>query len=156
MINLQLTENLLDTKCDPVDYDNFPYDPVELSNAMTLFREEKKGVGLAANQVGIPYRVVSVKGIDSCMFNPKVVYEEPHFMVMEEGCLSFPGLSVKIKRPTMIRVRWTDAFGRTTTDKFVDLTARVILHEIDHLDGIRFYNRANKFHRDQAFRKWKR
>lgn len=129
-----------------------PYDPVEFSNEMNIFREMKKGLGLAANQVGIPYRVISVKGFDSCLFNPKIVFESPEKEVMEEGCLSFPGLIVKVKRAKVIRIRAADAFGNVTTKMYKDMTARILQHEIDHINGIVFYKRANKFHRDQAFR----
>lgn len=155
-MNLNLTKEMLTTVCKPFDFTNPPYDPILLSNSLTLYREEQKGLGLAANQVGIPYRVVSVKGIDSCLFNPKVVYSSVEQKLDIEGCLSFPGLIVKIKRSDYIRVRATDALGKTSIQTFVGLSARIIQHEIDHLDGIIFIQRANKFHKEQAMRKWKR
>lgn len=152
-MELKLDNKLLTTACDKFDFNNPIFDPVELSNAMTVFRDSKSGVGLAANQVGINTRVISIRGIDSALFNPVVVHSSLDLELSEEGCLSFPGLAVKIKRAKTIRVRSSDAFGKVTTKAYNGLTARVILHEIDHIDGILFYNRSNKYYRDQAFRK---
>jgi peptide deformylase len=75
---------------------------------------------------------------------------------LEEGCLTFPGLTVKIKRPQHIRVRFTKPNNETITRQFTGMTARIFQHELDHLDGIIFYNRANRFHRDRALEKWRR
>lgn len=155
-MNLALTNDYLLTTCEKFDFTNPPYNPIELSNAMTIYREELKGLGLAANQVGIPLQVISVKGVDSCLFNPKIVHSSVEEKLDIEGCLSFPGLIVKIKRPDMVRVRATDALGVTKIHTFVGLSARIVTHEIDHLSGIVFIQRANKFHKDQAIRKWKR
>jgi peptide deformylase len=70
--------------------------------------------------------------------------------------LTFPGLTVKIKRPQHIRVRFQTPNGDTLTKQFTGMTARIFQHEIDHLDGIVFYNRANRVHRDTALEKWRR
>jgi len=155
-VELKLVNDILEKPCEPFNFENPPYDIAELNNALTLYRDENLGLGLAANQVGIPYRVISVKGMDTCMFNPKIVYSSVEEQLSEEGCLSFPGLIVKIKRAEYIRVRFTDAYGETSIKTYNGLTARIIQHEIDHIDGILFYNRANRFHKEQAFRQWKR
>ena len=156
MLQLELVNDILEQSCENFDLSNPPYDIAELNNSMILFREKNLGLGLAANQVGIPYRVISVKGFDTCLFNPKIVYSSAEEQYSEEGCLSFPNLIVKVKRAISIRVRYTDVYGETSIKSFTGLTARIIQHEIDHLDGKLFYNRANKFHKDQAFRQWKR
>ena len=97
-MELKLVNDILEKPCEPFNFENPPYDIAELNNALTLYRDENLGLGLAANQVGIPYRVISVKGMDTCMFNPKIVYSSVEEQLSEEGCLSFPGLIVKIKR----------------------------------------------------------
>ena len=155
-LGLQLTNDMLTQVCDPFDFENAPYEPINLSNNLTLLREKYRGLGLAANQVGLNLRVISVKGIDSCLFNPKIVDFNPVTIQMEEGCLSFPGMVVKIKRPIALRLRYADATGAVQTKTFNGWAARSIQHEVDHLDGILFYNRANKFHRDQALNQWNR
>ena len=72
-------------------------------------------------------------------------------MVIEsEGCLSYPGLFIKIKRPTEIRARITDWQKNIDTFKLTGLTARIFQHEYDHLQGINFTQRANKIHLDRA------
>ena len=75
---------------------------------------------------------------------------------LEEGCLSFPGLIVKVKRPQHIRVRFQTPNGDTITKQFTGMSARVFQHEIDHLNGVLYFNRANRYHRDVAMLKWKR
>jgi peptide deformylase len=89
-------------------------------------------------------------------YNPKIVQESEQTVTLEEGCLSYPGLLVKIKRPEFVRVRFQTPNAETLTKQFIGMTARVFQHEFDHLNGVRFYDKANKFHRDQAMRKWRR
>lgn len=155
-MELQLNNDLLQTQCQLFNFDDPQVDPVDLSNSMTLFREKNGGVGLAANQVGLDLAVINIKGIDGCLFNPRIVYKSDVTDTMEEGCLSFPGLAVKIKRSKMVRLRWTDAFGQTKTQQFGGYSARVIQHEIDHINGILFYNRAHQYHRSRAMKKWRK
>ena len=69
---------------------------------------------------------------------------------MIEGCLSFPGLFVKIKRPDTIQLQWETEEGTECDQQFDGITARILQHEIDHLNGITFLNRANRFHLEQA------
>lgn len=148
---------ILTRPCDVFDFSNPPMDPVELAQNMVKFMYDSNGIGLAANQVGIPYRVFAMRGAPENLvcFNPKLVQPSEMEVTLEEGCLTYPGLLVKIKRPQHIRVRFTMANGETVTKQFTGMTARIFQHELDHLDGIIFYNKANRFHRDQAIRKWK-
>jgi peptide deformylase len=69
---------------------------------------------------------------------------------LEEGCLSYPNLWVKIKRPKKIKVRYTNPDGKTETRVFDGMSARVFQHELDHLNGILHIKRANRIHLDQA------
>jgi peptide deformylase len=118
---------------------------------------EYNGLGLAANQVGEPYRIFAMRGQPEnfVCFNPKIVQPSEMEVVLEEGCLTYPGLLVKIKRPQHIRVRFQMPNGETVTKQFTGMTARVFQHEMDHLDGIVFFNRANRYHKELAFKKWK-
>jgi len=152
---LQLKNNLLGTKSEPWDFENPPMDPQKLFKDMVKVMMEKKGLGLSAIQLGIPYRVFifgnyyDEKEIYSA-FNPKIVDIGSEMKYYEEGCLSFPGIFCKIKRHSEIRVRFSDWQGNTDTFKFRDVTAQVVQHECDHLDGITFKDRANKIHWDKA------
>ena len=148
---------ILNNKCEPFDFANPPFDPVEFAEHLIKFMYEKNGLGLSANQVGIPYRIFCMRGSPKnfVCYNPKIVDSSDEEVVLEEGCLSFPNLLVKIKRPRHIRVRFQYPNGETVTEKFTGMTARVFQHELDHMDGEIFYKKANKFHRDRALKKWK-
>jgi peptide deformylase len=155
---MEFSDTYLNKKCEDFDFKNHPFEPIQFAKELMAFMYEKNGLGLAANQVGIPYRIFAMRGAPEnfVCFNPKIVTHSKDDIVLEEGCLSYPGLLVKIKRPSMVRVRFTTPNADTITRQFIGLSARVFQHEYDHLDGIKFYDRANKFHRDQAFKKWKK
>ena len=112
------------------------------------------GVGLSSNQLGLPYRVFAMRGYPENLvcFNPKIVYYSDNIISMEEACLSFPGMIIKVKRPSEIRARFQTPSGMVVTKKFEGLTARTFQHEMDHMDGILFFNRANRYHREKALK----
>jgi len=147
-------DTILTTPCEEFDFANPPGDPYELGTLLLQLMNDYKAVGLAANQVGVPYRVFVMRGYPEnyVCFNPKIVYNSTETELLEEACLSFPGVNVKIKRPKNIRVRFQTPSGQVATMAFDGLTARVFQHELDHLDGVLFFNRANKFHRDKALK----
>lgn len=131
-----------------------PMDPHEIAHILAQTMIKNEGYGLSANQVGLPYRVFVVIGNPIlCCFNPRIVDVSEDVLTMEEGCLSYPDLYVKIKRPQVIRIRYTQPDGETVTKQYQDLTARVMQHEIDHLNGICHLDRANKYHINQAKKK---
>jgi peptide deformylase len=152
------TDPILRTKCEDFDFENPTIWPVELAKDLVKFMYDNNGIGLAANQVGIPYRVFAMRGHPEnfVCFNPRIVQASEQQVTLEEGCLTYPGLLVKIKRPQHVRVRFRMANGEVRTDTFTGLTARTFQHELDFLDGIEFFSRANKYHREQAFKKWKK
>lgn len=156
MIHELLPENhpLLKEELEKFDFDNPPTDPIELAHDLAQTMIKYNGIGLAANQIGLPYRAFAIKAnpIIVC-FNPKIVDESDDIVLLEEGCLSYPGLFVKIKRPEVIKVRYWEPNGNVVTTKFQGLTARVYMHELDHLNGIVFLNRANRYHLEQARKK---
>ena len=74
---------------------------------------------------------------------------------MDEACLSFPGLQLKVKRPASIRVRFQDPYGNWITRQFAGMSARVFLHEYDHLFGVDFTDKVSKLKLDMAKKKVK-
>jgi peptide deformylase len=151
------TDPILTTPCQPFDFKNPPFEPIEFAKEFVKFMYENNGIGLAANQIGVPYRIFAMRGQPEnfVCFNPKIIQPSEMIIELEEGCLTYNGLIVKITRPQHVRVRFTTPNGDTITKQFTGMTARVFQHELDHLDGIIFYNKANRYHRDQALRKWK-
>ena len=148
-------DQILTKKCEEFDFTNPPFDPAEFAYEFVKFMYDQNGLGLSANQVGIPYRVFAMRGHPQnfVCFNPRIVYYSDKTKIMEESCLSFPGLAIKIKRPRHVRVRFQSPTGETVTQQFIGMTARVFQHELDHLNGVLFYSRANRYHREQAFKK---
>ncbi len=104
--------------------------------AMIETMHEHKGIGLAAPQVGIHERILvaDVGEGPVAIINPEII-RKTGSSLLEEGCLSIPGVMVDIKRPTKIRVRYRDQNNRMVEKDFDELLARVILHETDHLNG---------------------
>ena len=107
------------------------------------------GIGLAANQVGSLQRiiVVDVSGMEETpevpplvMLNPEVLREEGSW-IMEEGCLSIPDIREEVERPELIRVRFKDLDSKDHEIEAAGILSRVILHEIDHLNGVLFIDR---------------
>lgn len=144
---------LLRTKLEKFDFSNPPINPHELANNLIETMVHYQGIGLSANQCGLPYRVfVLWSNPTKVLFNPVVADVSSDLIMLEEGCLTYPNLFIKIKRPKLIRVRYMDSFGESHTDKFIGMSARCVLHEMDHLNGMNFTLKANKFHYDQAMR----
>lgn len=135
---------ILRTKMERFDFTNPPVNPIDLANELIQTMNHHNGLGLSANQCGLPYRVFVMRSNPTHVcFNPKIIDMSSQEVSLEEGCLSYPFLFVKIKRPMLIKVRFTDAYGQTHTEKFAGMTARCFLHEYDHLEGINYLNRAN-------------
>ena len=105
-----------------------------------------EGLGLSANQIGIPERAfamirnVEYNEIIVC-FNPKIVKTSAKKSVMEEGCLSYPELFLDVVRPSEIVVKYEDEDKKMHKLNLVGLSARVFLHEYDHMEGIVFTKR---------------
>lgn len=135
---------ILKTKTEKFDFLNPPINPVELYNNMGETLRSRGGVGLAAPQVGLPYRffVLWSEYMIGC-FNPIIVDMSDDRIDMVEGCLSFPGLILSISRPKIIKVRYTEPDGNVVTRVFDGLSSRAFQHELDHLDGILFGTRVS-------------
>jgi len=117
-----------------------------------------KGVGLAANQVGIKHRVAVVQAGEEAeplvLIDPVIVEREDE-IVAEEGCLSVPDIFADVTRSARVVVETTATDGTRVRVPAADLKARAIQHEIDHLDGILFLDRLSLLKRRLLLRKWK-
>lgn len=108
------------------------------------------GIGLAAPQVGI-HKQLLVVDVDLenqttpplVLINPVIKSSSGDIVVAQEGCLSIPNVFLDVKRPETIEVSYKDENGRPQTRRFGDLTARVIQHEMDHLNGVLFVDRVD-------------
>jgi peptide deformylase len=116
----------------------------EEADAMIETMDREAGVGLAALQVGIEKRLliaVQMKDPDDSdaeavvMVNPEILERSPETWVYEEGCLSIPGIRGDVTRPERVKVRYQDVDGKSHTIDIEGMFARVVQHEIDHLDG---------------------
>jgi peptide deformylase len=102
-----------------------------------------KGIGLAAPQIGLMQRffIINHSGRKFVCVDPKILAIGTEIVSGKEGCLSFPGELISVKRPTDIKVEFTTESGNRRTARFHDWTARVFLHELDHLDGITMHHK---------------
>jgi peptide deformylase len=119
------------------DFKNPPVDPNEFASSLVETCKKEQGVGLSANQCGFKYRVFVMGANDNyvAFFNPKVLTTEGEVHMME-GCLSFPLLGLHITRPKKITVEYQDYTGETKNMTLDGISARVFLHELDHMNGI--------------------
>lgn len=140
--------------CQFFDFQNPPMDPVQLYTDLAETMLHHNGLGLAAPQIGIPYRVAVIRSDPILgLFNPRIIDASGEIAVLEEGCLSFPGLYVKVPRHRIIRVRFASAVGEVSTERFEDITAKVIQHEVDHLNGKIFTENIPKIQLAMACKK---
>jgi peptide deformylase len=114
------------------------------------------GVGLAATQIGVLHRVlvyrVQQQAPAAALVNPEIEWTGAETESMEEGCLSLPGVLVDVDRPIHVRVRALDQHGDRIVVEASGLEARVIQHEIDHLDGVLILDRTTREQRKEAIR----
>lgn len=111
---------------------------------MAKTMEAEKGIGLAAPQVGSDLRICVVR-VDNELhnfINPKIYSSSRKKEIFEEGCLSFPGKFFPVERPVKVKVKYRDINGKRTKIKAEGLLARVLQHEIDHLDGVLIIDRT--------------
>jgi peptide deformylase len=153
---IKFPDPILTTPCEEFDFSNPPGDSNELAQGLMQIMNHYNAVGLSANQVGVPFRVFVMRGdpVNIVCFNPRIVHHSDEKDLMEEACLSFPTVNVKVKRSKNIRARFQTPSGEFITTQFEGLTARVFQHEMDHLDGILFFNRANRYHREKAMKRF--
>ena len=151
---------ILTQKCEPFDFENPIMDPYELSDELQKIRKEGAGIGLAAPQVGLNTQVLVIGMADfktegtedynQVFFNPKILSSGDEQSYMLEGCLSYPGLFVKIKRPNGITMEWWTEEDTRCEERFEGMTSRILQHEVDHLNGVTFLQRAGRYHLEKA------
>ena len=155
--NPTLREKILD-----FDFKNAQMDPVQLEKDMLEIMYRYDGIGLAANQVGVNARVFVMGHKDRpedgmAFFNPVVVVANTDDIEdLEEGCLSFPGIYVNIKRPKAIKARWQTSKGEVMEGEFRGYECKCFLHELDHLEGIVFQDRVSPIKWAMGVKKSKR
>jgi len=114
------------------------------------------GVGLAAPQLGVSQRLLVYRvGPDApviALANPEIAWRSDATETLEEGCLSIPGILVDVERPVHVRIRAKDENGEDRVVEASGLEARVIQHEMDHLDGVLILDRTTKEQRKEAIR----
>ena len=118
-----------------------------------------KGVGLAAPQVGLPHRlfVIQIEGDKPRVFiNPEIVETSLELDSFEEGCLSIPGVYADLDRPAAVRVQALNERGRRFTLEAEGFLARVVQHELDHLNGVLFTDRLPERSRDRLLKQYEK
>ena len=145
---------ILKTKAKPVER----FDDALRSEVarMGVLMSDALGIGLAATQVGALHRVlvyrVQQDSPVSVLVNPEVQWRSSEEEIAEEGCLSLPLVLVEVERPVHIRVSAQDEDGEQLVIEASGLEARVIQHEVDHLDGVLILNRTSREQRKEAMR----
>ena len=146
---------VLKTRASPVD--TFDEKLARLTDDMLATMRENDGVGLAANQVGRLKRVLvaSVEDEDYVIVNPVIDDRATTTERGPEGCLSIPGINVEVERATGVSVTGQDVLGEPLRIEAQDTLARVLQHEIDHLDGVLILDRTDRESRKEAMREWR-
>lgn len=116
----------------------------ELIKTMRQSMQEAEGIGLSANQIGLDLKVFVAKVENKfyAVFNPEIIQSSKETVSMEEGCLSVPGVFGTLDRPEKITIKGYDPNGKSIKIKSWGLLARVFQHEIDHLNGKLFIDKA--------------
>jgi peptide deformylase len=129
---------------------------VEEIRRMGQLMHDAHGIGLAATQVGVMHRAlvyrVEPAAAIAALVNPELEWASDETEVMEEGCLSLPAVAVEVDRPVHVRVRAQDERGEPILVEASGLEARVIQHEMDHLDGVLILDRTTRDQRKQGMR----
>jgi peptide deformylase len=158
--NLQLhiiPDQILYQKSESVS--TFDNDIKNLISDMKIFMQEYDGVGLAAVQIGILKRIITIMPNDDnfiAMINPKIIEQSEALLEYEEGCLSVPEIYYILSRPEKITVEYQDENGIKKTLQADGILARIIQHEIDHLNGIVFINHLSMLKQKIVEKKFKK
>lgn len=138
-------------------------DAEQLEKEMIDFMLANGGIGLAANQIGLAKRVFvmgskNITGFPEpfALFNPVILEHSEETKMDKEGCLSFPGMWLMVKRPAWIRAEYQDSKGNIHEVKMDGYLAKCFQHEYDHLEGICFVDRVSKMKLDLAMKKIKK
>jgi peptide deformylase len=135
--------------------------PQELYDNLIETMRSTGGIGLSANQCGLPVRAFVMftdlqKGEATIFFNPKVTWVSEDTEMFTEGCLTYPFLFLNLRRPKSIKFTYTDINGEHREAGFTGLTARIFQHEFDHMQGKNFTMWASKLKLEMAWKKAKK
>jgi peptide deformylase len=153
----RLGDPVLRSQAVPID--QFDQTLADEARRMGELMADAMGIGLAATQLGVLHRLlvyrVEPDSPVNALVNPEIEWRGDEIESMEEGCLSLPGIHVEVERPIHVRVRAQDLQGQTVTVEAAGLEARVIQHEVDHLDGVLILDRTTREQRREAMRAWR-
>lgn len=135
-------------------------DAKQLESDMIEFMLNNKGIGLAANQIGIAKRVF-VMGSNNipnfpapfAVFNPVIKEASSELILDDEGCLSYPGLFLKVKRPSWVVAEYQDSDGNVKEIRVDGYLSKCFQHEYDHLNGVCFVDRVSQMKLQLAMKK---
>lgn len=154
-IDEKKNEKFLRQKTVKFDFDKYSRKDIQaIVKSMREIMKKANGVGLSANQVGMPLRlfVAQVPDVNGkpkfyAIFNPEIVKISKEMEILEEGCLSVPETYGPVKRHYRLTLTGQDASGKRIKIKTWDLLARVFQHELDHLNGALFIDKASQLHK---------
>jgi len=142
------------TASEQFHFDDIPfgYKTLELfEHDLIHLMTHSQGMGLAANQIGITKRFFAIghESFDvfqkpAIIYNPVLISADQEQEVIQEGCLSFPGLLLQVSRPKMVLVRYQNNRGEFLMSRLTGMEARCFQHELDHINGVTFNQRAEK------------
>lgn len=142
---------------EPFDFKNPPFDPTTFAHELIKTVHERNAISLAAPQLQIPFRIFAMRGYPEnyVCFNPKIVTVSEETAELEESSLSCPGFIINVKRPKSIKVRFATPNSDVRTMTFEGLSAKTFMHNMDFLDGKRFWHSCSKLYFDMNRRKCK-
>lgn len=151
--------SVLDQTVPEFDF-NGDQDPVQIEKDMIDTMISNRGIGLSANQVALPYQVFTImpkhmKDVSNpfAIFNPKILAQDEVEVEDVEGCLSFPNLWLRVKRPKSVVAEFMTSSGHKSIMRFHDYDAKCFLHEYDHLQGVCFIEKVSKLKLDFAIKR---
>lgn len=136
----------LKQQSEEISFENDSKDEIqEIIDNLKFTVVATRGVGLSAVQIGILKRifVTNYGGEIKIFINPEFMYKSEEGIQDDEGCLSIPGVSAKVTRPSVVTIKFYDIDGNEHIETFEEIMARIIQHESDHLDGILFIDRLS-------------
>jgi peptide deformylase len=143
-------------KADDIPIKNIQSDTfTQIGSSMLEILRKKGGIGLSANQVGLPFNLCVIELTSSdpkIMINPRVVKQSDKMVKSTEGCLSLPGATVVVNRHATVVVEYEDVTGETISLDAEGLLSNCLQHEIDHLKGVLMINRVGEIHRSRALK----
>tara|TARA_Y100000590_G_C15440904_1_gene908837 strand:+ start:336 stop:848 length:513 start_codon:yes stop_codon:yes gene_type:complete len=143
------------------DIDFITNKEIDLSNKMVEIMKKNNGVGLAANQIGILKKIITIniknqnddKDNITILFNPTIKSYSKEKVLMEEGCLSIPKQFIEIERPLSIKIEYQDKDNNTILLEKTGYEARVLQHEVDHLSGKLFLDYLSSLKRNKILKR---